>query len=341
MKKKVLLHLDHATNYREDFLRQLSEKYELIVLAHKCSLDALHPPKNRMGYIYHELTYKGNAVRITNGFKKYYKKYSPDVICFALNIRYPVRVISFLINVHLQSKWVWWGQIYGRNNSYLVNKLKLKLIKEAAGTLVYTDEIAKRLESDNVISFNNSQFSKLDFKKTDQTYEECLKCLFVGRPQERKKLDLLFNLATQRKDLKFRLVGPGMKEYFRDKPNLNNLYIYPAAYKDDLKRHFEWSNLVVNPGHIGLLIMNAATHFRPIVINNNVEHAPELILAKEANQFLINFDDPQNVNKFFNSIIQNKELLDSKAEELFNIGIQKYTVENMVNAHIKMFDSIG
>lgn len=339
-KKTVLLCIDHAPNYREEFLRQLGEKFNLIVLSHSCENDMLTSPEERIGYIFHELKYIGNRIRFNKSLKKYISNYNPDVICVALNLRYPVRCLDFLINKNWQKKWVWWGQIYGKNNSKIFNTIKKYLIKKSFGTLVYTLDIKDKLNEDNVLSFNNSQYPRKRFKNYKQEFGNRLKCLFVGRPQARKRLDILVYLAKTRNDLEFRIVGPEMKEYFQNVNIPPNMSILPAAYGIKLEEHFKWSNLVVNPGHVGLLVINSAAHCRPIVINNNVNHAPELYLAKEANQYMINFSDKDEINKFLDMIITNTQMLEKSGKKLFKIAKKKYTIENMVDVHYNMFNRV-
>lgn len=341
-KSKVLLYIDHAPDYREAFLQELSNSFDLFVVAHPCENDGLKPPLVRGTYKYRELTKTiGSSIRVNFEFSNIIKQVEPDVICVALNPRYPIRLLDFICNHKLSKKWIWWGQIYGRNESGFLEKLKKYFIKKSAGTLVYTDDIVERLNMPNVISFDNSQFSQENFVKLENKFEKStLKCLFVGRPQIRKRLELLFKFANERKDILFRLVGPGMEDYFKKHPIPSNIELYPAATGNTLRQHFKWCNLVINPGHVGLLVMNAACHNRAIVIDSKVSHAPEVILAKEANQYFIDFMNEREVNDFFDKMIMSPDNMISKGEELYNYSINKYTVEEMTNKHEVMFNKI-
>lgn len=339
---KILFYLDHAPDYREAFLQNLSQYYNLTVIAHSCEKDGLKPPAFRKGYKYIELNKTiGNKIRLNVEFSKILGEVKPDVICVALNLRYPFRILKFLTNIELRKKWIWWGQIYGRNNNPVFNKLKIGLIRKSAGALVYTDNIVNKLGMKNIQSFDNSQYSHKDYVKLKNDFKNSvLKCLFVGRPQPRKRLEIIINIAQKRKDLFFRLVGPGMIDYFKDIEVPSNVELFPAAHGKILRQHFKWSNLIVNPGHLGLLVMNSASHNRAIVIDSKVNHAPEVILAKKTNQYFIDFTDDVEVNNFFDELIENPTSLISKGEQLFKYSIKKYTIEEMVRKHRLMFDRI-
>lgn len=338
----MLLHLDHAPDYREAFLRELSEIYSLYVVAHPCENDGLKGPLVRKGYTYIELKNTfGNSLRFNFQLSKIIRQVDPNVICVALNIRYPVRLLAFLFSFKLHKKWIWWGQIYGKNESALLERIKKSLIRMSAGVLVYTDDIVSKLNLPNVHSFDNSQFSEFDFVPLENKFtDSTIKCLFVGRPQKRKRLEILLQIANSKKNVLFRLVGPGMEEYFKNSILPSNVELYPAASGNELRQHFKWSNLVVNPGHVGLLVMNAACHNRPIVIDSEVAHAPEVILANETDQYFIDFLNMNELDDFFTSLIAKPDKVISKGNQLYNYAINKYTIEKMTRKHSQMFDKI-
>ncbi len=336
---RVLLVLDVAPDYRELFLRKLSKKCDLIVLAHNCEKDNLKPPPERKGYTYIELEDKGFKIRWNFNLQKQIKQVEPDIICVNLNLRYPARIFDFFLSKIRKKKWLWWGPIFGR--SQILSPIKQLLIKFSHGAVVYTSDIVKKIDRahSNAISFNNSQHSVNDFKEFPNIVRGKINCLFVGRPQPRKRLELLLEIAKSRNDIEIKLVGPQMADYFKDSQIPQNISLHPAAHGQKLAEHFKWSNLVINPGHVGLLVMNAATHCRPIVIGNNVQHAPEVELAEKADQYFLDFENKTEVNDFFDHVLNKREELQNKGRKLFNLGKQQYTVEYMVDAHIKAFEN--
>lgn len=336
---KVLFLIDHAPDYRESFLRKLAEFCDLNILAHPCEKDNLKPPSERKGYTYYELDKTvGGKIRWNLQHEKLIKEINPDVICVALNLRYPLRIMTFLRNRKHRMKWIWWGQIFGRNDNLFLIRFKKYLVSKAIQSLVYTEDIKSKLAVPKVISFNNSQFSESEYIKLQNIKSETLNCLFVGRPQKRKRLNLLIDLAERRKDISIRIVGPGTKEFF-NQPMPPNVELYPSAHQKELVNHFKWSNVVLNPGHVGLLAMNAACHRRPIIIDSKVNHAPEVILAKEANQYFVDFNNTESLDGLLNDLKSNHLLLDAKGQELFDTAMKKYTIEKMADKHMAAFTS--
>lgn len=80
-----------------------------------------------------------------------------------------------------------------------------------------------------------------------------------------------------------------MKTYFKNKIVPKKIQLHGAASGAALQDHFAWSNLV----------MNAACHKRPIVIDSKMNHATEVFLAKEACQYFVDFTNQEEVNGFF------------------------------------------
>lgn len=336
---KVLLQLDHAPDYRESFLRKLGEKCDLIVVANSCERDFLTPPTERSGYLYFELKNNfGNKIRLNFDLKKIIDTTRPDVICVSLNLRYPVRVLTFLFYKRLRNRWIWWGQIFGKNDNAFLLRLKKYLIKKSKGALVYTKEIKSKLKGLPVFSFDNSQFSENDFVRLPCSNNPTSRnFLFVGRPQPRKRLLLILQFAKKYPNHNFRLVGPEMECYFKEESLPVNLSLYSAAKGKDLEEHFLWSNIVLNPGHVGLLVMNAATHNRAIAIDSKVVHAPEVILAKKAGQFFVDFLNEEEISTFFEKTVMDHNELITKAKSLYDCAIGEFTIEKMAEKHYSCF----
>jgi len=339
---KVLLHLDHAPDYRESFLRKLGEKCELIVVANSCEKDFLIPPSERLGYMYIELcNCVGYKIRLNFELKNIIDSIKPDVICVALNLRYPIRILTFLFYKDLRDRWIWWGQVFGRNDNAPLVRLKEFLIKRSQGVLVYTKEIATKLKGLSVLSFNNSQFSENDFLRLPNTIRQGSRnFLFVGRPQSRKRLNLILEFAKKYPYHRFRVVGPEMESYFNGESVPGNFSVYPAAKGKELEDHFLWSNIVLNPGHVGLLVMNAAAHNRAIAIDSKVVHAPEVLLARKTDQFFLDFLNGRETSIFFENTVMDEKMLIHKGENLYEHALQEFTIEKMVEKHIFFFSSV-
>lgn len=344
---KVLLVLNHATDYRESFLRELGNYVELTVLAGSCERDNLTAPKKRDGYTYVEsnpFRVKGVSVSILHLRK--IKPLEFDVICCAFSPREPFWFFYFLLSRKVRSKWIWWGQIYGRNDSGLLNSFRKYILQKSSGILVYSQPIVERLKKDYGIeasSFNNTEIDENEFTRGSFQKKKEVNLLYVGRYQPRKKLHRLVELAERRNDVYVRLVGSGMKEGIEIPLKLNNskqIEVFGYVSGKDLIPHFEWADIVANPGHVGLLVMNAARHGKGIVIDKKSHHAPEYWLAKEAEQPFIPFSDDSDVDKFIDEILGNKEVLKTLGDRLQSKAREKYTIQYMARVHFSMFKSV-
>lgn len=343
---KVLFVLDHAPDYRESFLHVLGEHVDLTVVAQPCEPDGLMPPNMRNGYEYIEIKGKKFSGLVWQKGLNWTLHSRPwDVVCFALNLRQVSRIALFLMDKRYRDRWVWWGHIFGQNSSRLLDSLRRLLLSSGVGCLTYSEEIAEEVRARygaNATSFNNTQVREDDFRVGQFCEHPEIRLLFVGRFQARKRLERLVELAVRRSDVFIRLVGPGMDE-LRVPDNLFNserMEIFPRTVGEDLNPHFDWADLVANPGHVGLIVMNTAQHGKGIVIDSDSLHAPEYWLAKEAEQPFIPFGDHSVVDRFVDEIKQNRKQLQDFGDRLQAIARQKYTIEAMVSTHLSKFEEI-
>lgn len=338
--------LEHAPDYRENFLRELGKHVRLTVIAQPCAPSGLVPPTDRKGYRYVEL-----PVRKFKGFV-----YQPrladtvrssewDVICAGFNVRHLSRMLLFLRSPELHSRWVWWGHIVGRAQSRISHAVRRGLLKRAAACLTYTEpqaELVARLYGIPTYSFNNSEVSATEFRPAHFDTHEGLRFLFVGRYQTRKRLERLIQIARRWDDIHVRLIGHGMErlEVPDDLRKSGRIETFGHMRGDALNAHFDWADLVVNPGHVGLLVMTAARHGKGIAIDKNSDHAPEYWLAKSAGQPFLSFEDLDEVEKFLDELRRDKEKIRQWGANLQQVAKEKYTIENMVRVHVEVFRKV-
>ncbi|MCG5548923.1 hypothetical protein [Halorhodospira halochloris] len=345
-KKNVLFILDHAPDYRESFLSSMSRHHELTIIAAPCDVIGLSPPKTRTGYKYIE----GSPISFFGvSFDPiafiYLLRSQHSIICVDLNLRRIERILAFLLRGN-NTRWVWWGPFFGASKHKVINRLKRYLVTRASGCLTYTWPIAAELGRwgvKNVRSFNNTQCLEADFKLLSFDSDTSrIKMLFVGRFQERKNLERLVDLAKRRLDVEIRLVGPHMENLSVPEQLLQEgrVQIYPKQEGDDLVPHFEWSHVVANPGHVGLLVMNTAQHRRGIVIDQASQHAPEYWLAKEAEQPFVDFSSSEALDHFIDYCKTKPEYLVALGDKLQQVARSRYTIEHMVSTHITFFNDI-
>jgi glycosyltransferase involved in cell wall biosynthesis len=339
----VLFIVDHAPDYREVFFRRLGEQCNLTVLAHPCEPDGLSSPDERLGYSYVQIPLRKAGPFFLKTQKLPVRFSDFDVLCVDFNPRHIWRIGLFLRNRSLWKNWLWWGHIYGRSENIFLKKIRSFVLVRAAAVLVYSKRIAekinKKLPEKPIISINNTQAQEADFMNLEWPESEQLHFIFVGRPQERKRLDRIVALAERFPFTRWRLIGPGMNEFMRTRHNPlpDTIEIFGQTTGNELIEHFEWCHAVVNPGHLGLLVSNAAIHGRPILIQKNEIHAPEIVLAEEADQTFIDFDSKEETERFFNKLIEDSTPLKKEGYRLQKTAKENYTIEKMVEKHIEGF----
>ena len=342
---KVLLVLDHAPEYREEFLSSLASYVDLTVLAQPCGNINLTPPETRKGYFYKEykcftkLPFHFNHFVIRELLDSKY-----DVKCCSFNLRYFDRLFAYILQ-RSNCNWCWRGHIFGRNRQSFLH-LARYLFLYRSKILTYdslTQNKCRNIYQANALSFNNSSVSIHDFKSSKQTFSgSSLNLLFVGRNQPRKKLHRLINLALELEFLHIKLIGPNMFQLLNHIPNhiKSRVQVYDAIHKDKLDPYFDWCHCVINPGHVGLLVMTSAKYQKPIIIDKHSSHAPEYLLALESEQPFLDLSSAGELQSFHKVISSDPSILINLGSKLAITAKSKFTIEYMVQAHTSMFNTL-
>lgn len=344
----VLMLLNHAPDYREPFLRELGSQVDLTVVAQSCEADGLTPPETRSGYRYIEIEpYRFWVLLWQPGLGRLLRNEYWDIVCVNANLRLISRIFLFLLHPRYQKKWIWWGHIVGSKTSWIIKMLRKWLIKKSAGCLVHSKSVVLELKEKygvDAISFNNSEAMAHEFRDAvyDRLHQE-IRMLFVGRYHPRKRLERLVQLASRREDVSFRIVGPGMENLSLDDSlqNTGILKIFGRTVGEQLKSHFDWADIVANPGHVGLLVINAARNGKGIVVDKASYHAPEHWLAIEAGQPFISFGNKEEVDSFLDRIHAEPSLIKQWGKSLQEKAKKEYTIEVMAETHLRVFQSIA
>ncbi|MFW5983016.1 MAG: glycosyltransferase [bacterium] len=332
----VLLIINHAPNYRDVFLKELGKWVNLTVVSFRGASAGLRDPENRDGYEYIEL-----PPRKLLGISFQIKELTTlsgdyDVLILGFDIHRPFR----FLNLFRKKRIIFSGLIYGKNeDSFITRFARKKILSHAEGVLVYSDMVKERLSTEiskPIISFNNTSFSENDIKILPFNFNnDELNLIWVGRYQKRKKVERLVNLARRNPKVNLRLIGPGMKENILLAKEDNNIHVFSEVYGDDLIAYFEWAHAVFNTGGAGLMVMNAARFGRPIFIDNDSLHGPEIQLAKDASQLFLDFGEEKEVDNLVKKCIEDREFLMEKGHILAQVMKKKYTVEYMAQQFLK------
>ena len=342
---KVLLTLNHAPHYRELFLRGLGEECDLTVLAKPCATANLIEPIERLEYTYIEK--KTFSIFKKLGLQLSYVEWKTlneqwDIIILSWDIHHILRYIYFIFNSK-KKKILWMGHIYGSKKTKFLNYFRRYFLNKSAGVLTYSEEIVERLKSDGITvpvwSFNNSEVSVKDFHEFSFNFiQDKLKLLYVGRYQKRKQLERLVELAKRNNNVDVRIAGNGVKELLNIYPkikSMQNIELFGETLNTDLEKHMVWCDIIANPGHLGLLVVNGARFGRGIIVDSGSQHAPEVIVAKDAEQFFVNWDSNEEVDDLISMLINNRGAIQESTNRIVSVVKSKYTIENMVNVFVK------
>jgi len=344
---KVLMILTWAPDYREDFLREIGRQVDLTVVARPCEPDGLSAPESRSGYKYIEIAaFRCCGFAWQPGLRRWLYSDAWDAVCIAANWRQLSNIFLFFTSPSYWTRWIWWGFFLGRSKSMFIKFLKKPIIKKAAARLTHGKSIVARLQEEygiDAISFNNTEIKENEFRVGKFTDHKALHLLFVGSCKPRKQLDRLVKLAMRRMDVHVRLVGPFMEQLAIPSKlsETGRVQIFEHTIGKDLNQHFDWADLVVSPGNVGLLVTTAARHGKGIVIDSESYHGPEFYLAKETDQPFISFGDNYAVDQFIDQLHESPALLQQWGKALQDKARQEYTIESMAEIHVKVFKEIA
>lgn len=338
-KKRVVYIINAAPNYRDKFLRELGKYVDLTVVSFSGKKYNLKDPDQRQGYKFIELKHRsflGISWNISE-FRRAAGDYDVIMVGFIL------RNIFRLLNIFRNKRVIAEGLIYGKNDNYGIRFARKFLLNKCEGVLVYSQMVKDKLEKEikkPIISFNNTSFSReeitpLPYKNLP---EKNINILWVGRYTKRKKVERLIKLANKDIRINLRLIGPKLSTILNGYQENSRIEIFGAAYDNELREHFEWCHLVLNPGGAGLLVMNAGRFARPIVIDNNSHHGPEIQLAVESSQHFIDFGNTNEIEEVLNRYFKDPSALIEEGKHLSAVMYEKFTIEFMVSQYLRAIE---
>ena len=343
--KNVLWLMQFAPHYREDLLRELGRICNLTVCCPPCSRYGLVEPSARQGYEYIELQpnsfLEKLGVVVPKGERQVLKRPWDVVICVE-DMHFPVRYFDYflwLLSRGNRPKWLWWGHFRGRRSWKILQYARRFLVNSSSGTFTYTEKVKDELvswgcDASKLVSLNNSEVYRSQIApRVLPTLEGRLRLLFVGRPEPEKRIERVIELVERLDVLDARLIGPTMSRYsdmVREKNLADRIDLCEAKTGNALEEDFEWCHVVVNPGTLGLLVINAARYGRAVIVDRDSRHGPEIVVAEETGQFIIDWSDQQELDAFFLGLLEREDQLRERGQQLSAYVQSNYTIEKMV-----------
>ncbi len=169
--------------------------------------------------------------------------------------------------------------------------------------------------------------------------------LFVGRLQERKRVDLLLQVCAVLPEAlqpSLSIVGDGPA-----RAGLQEMAakIYPRAVftgalaGQPLDEQFLQADLFILPGTGGLAVQQALTHALPVIVGQGDGSQSQLV--REGNGWLIQPNDLNSLLAALTEALSNPTRLQQMGKESFRIARDEVNIEIMVDAFIHALNSVG
>lgn len=166
----------------------------------------------------------------------------------------------------------------------------------------------------------------------------------VGQFIHRKGFDVLLNAwARCNKEYELYIIGAEpTKEYldFKEKLHLDNVHFEGFKTKEELKYYYQAADLFVFPTREdiwGLVVNEAMANGLPIITTDKCVAGLELIEDGE-NGYIVPVENIDMLARKITFLLQNDSLRKIMAQKSLEY-IKRYTIENMVVAHLKIIRS--
>ena len=331
---KVIILQNDVKDYRKPVYNYLAKDYEILILhSGKASVE-MHDsfreiliPSFKFGPFY---------LHKNVSFFTLISKF--DVVIAMFDLRWPTYLLPLFFR-H-SPKYILWGHRYSKNK--LCNAVRDILMKNADKILLYgyeeIDNMMRRgIDPDKIVVAPNTIYvpNHIDHSEVHKS-----SILFVGRLQERKKVDLLIDTFFQiqgdiSRSITLDIIGGGDKEFYlkslvRKLGIVNSVFFHGPCFDHAILSSFFSKALVyASPGPVGLAAIHSLAYGVPVLTINNSKHGPEFYLLKDGYNSLI----ASNRYDFLNSLkdICNKPNLARKlGKNAYKIYSEQRTLDKMI-----------
>jgi len=166
--------------------------------------------------------------------------------------------------------------------------------------------------------------------------------LFVGRLQDRKRINSLLRACAEIKNIRLVIVGDGP-----ERESLESLAkeIYPSAefigamHGGELKAYFEEADLFVLPGTGGLAVQEAMSYGLPIIVAQGDGTQDDLV--RQGNGWQIPPDDFSALVSTMKDALSDVARLRKMGEESYRIVKDEINIEKMVDVFISVANAVN
>ena len=368
--KKVLFITNLPAPYRMDFFNQLGERCDLTVaFERRKALD--RDPKwvgeqaQSFVALYPDLEPIGQSQSKGSGLVGLLKSQTYDIVIFGGYASPAVRLAIAHCKRKRIAYYIEYDGGFNKKDSFLKRIYQKFLLRRAKGHFVTCDELKaylaglgilekklhfypfSSLRKEDILPAAPTTLQKKMWKQELGIQEECA-LLAVGQFIPRKGLDVLIRAAREvDPSCGIYLVGgEPTEEYIALKQELNIPHVHFQGFmgKNELQKWYRACDifaLTTREDIWGLVINEAMANGLPILSTQRCIAALELV-KDGVNGYIVPVEDASALAEKINILVHNSELRISMAEQSLK-KIQDYTIENMVEYHVKYlkFDEDG
>jgi glycosyltransferase involved in cell wall biosynthesis len=161
-------------------------------------------------------------------------------------------------------------------------------------------------------------------------------CLFIGGMYKEKRLQFLINslliIRNVIPDFHFIFIGDGPDKNIVLNVSANHKWIHYLGSKNDIEKipYFLIAKLLLNPGLVGLVIIDSFTIGVPLITTNCKLHSPEIDYLEKCKNGIMTENNIAAYSSAIIDLLTNEEKR-LKLVEVCTQSAKKYTMENMVN----------
>lgn len=284
-----------------------------------------------------------------SGYFRWLQEWQPDVLIVEANPRYLATRLAIRWMHQRGRKVLGWGlgapQIQGRW-SFFRRWERLSFLRSLDGIIAYSRLGAEEYRALGMphqrvfVALNAVEMRPKSPPPTRSDHpNRSLNVLFVGRLQERKRVDLLIRACAKLPGcLQPHLVivgdGPAREE-------LVNLAgsVYPQAefvgakHGMELRSYFEQADLFVLPGTGGLAVQQAMTHGLPVIVAEGDGTQDDLVRAE--NGWQIRTNDLDALYSVLHEALTAPKRLRQMGEAAYRIAVEEVNLETMAASFVQ------
>lgn len=347
--KKVLYITVKTVPYKTKLFNALSEHVDLTVAYESEDIgdrNSQWSNSERLNHKHVFLSQKESSLSfflVSYQLIKYILKGWDEIIVGCFNLKPDIIAILFMKLFHINYILNLDGETFFEGNG-IKQKIKRFLVKGATSYLIAGEKSAIRLknvvgESAVILPYYFSSLCDREIaNNSNVTYERKNYILVVGQYFDYKGLDIALMCAKMDPSIKYKFVGMGKRTglFVRENgPIPENVEIVPFLQKEELSKEYQHCRILLLPSRQecwGLVVNEAASFGTPIVSTWGSGAAIEM-LSDYYPQYLAIPGNPMSLLKCLRTCLQTSQ---KDYCEFLKIKSKKYTIENMVKAHVNI-----